>query len=62
MLQGAGSPDYHATLATAADEARALGDAEALAEVAWALVKYGGPRDPGSPDQLLLAGDLDDWC
>lgn len=60
LLQGAGSPDYHAVLAEAADLARAEGGPEALAEVGWALVRYGGPRVPGSPDQVLLAGITDD--
>lgn len=55
VLQGAGSSDYREVLQGAAATARSLKDAQALAEVGWAIVKYGVPRDPGSPDQVLLA-------
>lgn len=43
LLQGAGDPAYREILATAARTARAAGDAQALAEVGWAMVHYGTP-------------------
>jgi DNA-binding CsgD family transcriptional regulator/tetratricopeptide (TPR) repeat protein len=55
VLHGAGVSDYRAVLSEAADRARSRQDAEALAEVGSALVKYSAGRDPGSPDYLLLA-------
>lgn len=53
-MQAAGEGGYEDVLIRAAAEARALGDAEALAEVGWAMVKYGGPRHP-SRDAKFVA-------
>lgn len=43
LLQAAGDPSYREILATAARTARAAGDAQTLAEVAWAMMHYGTP-------------------
>ncbi len=53
-MQAAGEGGYEDVLIHAAAEARARGDAEALAEVGWAMVKYGGPRHP-SRDAKFVA-------
>ena len=47
LLQGAGDPAYLEVLTAAARTARAAGDVQALAEVAWAMVRYGGPGHHG---------------
>ena len=46
VMQGGNEPGYETVLTDAARIARQLGDAQALAEVGWAMVKYGGPRHP----------------
>jgi DNA-binding CsgD family transcriptional regulator/tetratricopeptide (TPR) repeat protein len=51
LLQGAGDPRYREVLTSAARTARAAGDALALAEVGWAMVRYGGPGHP-TADQI----------
>ncbi|MGH9136914.1 MAG: ATP-binding protein [Acidimicrobiales bacterium] len=55
VLQGAGSRDARRLLLTAAQTARSLGDTTALAEVGWAVVKYGAPRTPGNRDSEFAA-------
>ncbi|MBA2608907.1 MAG: AAA family ATPase, partial [Actinobacteria bacterium] len=53
VMQGGGEPGYATVLADAARVARQLGDAHALAEVGWAMVKYGGPRHPSRDAEFV---------
>ena len=46
VVQGAGQGGFEEILIEAAHQARRLNDPHALAEVGWAMVKYGGPRHP----------------
>ena len=59
LLQGAGDPDYLDILTDAARTARAAGDVQALAEVGWAMVRYGGPGHHGHsrPDLATITED-----
>jgi hypothetical protein len=54
-LQGASIPGWRHVLLEAASTARAMDDAAALAEVGWALVRYGGPSNPGATDHEFTA-------
>jgi len=53
VMQGGGQPGYETVLVDAARLARQLGDAQALAEVGWAMVKYGGPRHPSRDAEFV---------
>lgn len=53
VMQGGGQPGYEAILVDAARTARELGDAQALAEAGWAMVKYGGPRHPSRDAEFV---------
>jgi hypothetical protein len=53
VMQGGGQPGYEKVLVDAARTARDLGDAQALAEVGWAMVKYGGPRHPSRDAEFV---------
>jgi DNA-binding CsgD family transcriptional regulator len=55
VMQGAQLPGWRSVLLDAADQARALGDTAALAEVGWAWVRYGGPSNPGATDAEFAA-------
>lgn len=53
VMQGGGQPGYETVLVEAARSARELGDAQALAEAGWAMVKYGGPRHPSRDAEFV---------
>ena len=53
VLNGVGDPQARAVLLQAAARARSEGDAEALATVAWAMMRYGGLRAPGADPEFI---------
>ena len=53
LLNGVGDPQARALLLRAAARARSEGDAEALAAVAWAMMRYGGLRAPGGDPEFI---------
>jgi hypothetical protein len=53
LLNGVGDPQARAMLLRAAARARSEGDAEALAAVAWAMMRYGGLRVPGGDPEFI---------
>ncbi len=53
VMQGGGQPGYEDVLIEAAHTARRLGDSQSLAEVGWAMVKYGGPRHPSRDAEFV---------
>ena len=53
VLNGIGHPDARAVLLGAAASARADGDVSALAEIASAMMRYGGLRDPGGDREFV---------
>jgi tetratricopeptide (TPR) repeat protein len=55
VLQGARTPGWRSILLQAAATARSIGDAAALGEVGWAMVRYGGPSNPGATDHEFAA-------
>jgi len=58
LLNGVGDPQARALLLRAAARARSEGDAEALAAVAWAMMRYGGLRAPGGdPEFIAVVAD-----
>ena len=54
-MQGAGIAGWRTVLLEAAGAARSMGDAVALAEVGCAMVRYGGPSNPGAIDHEFAA-------
>jgi DNA-binding CsgD family transcriptional regulator len=55
VLQGARTPGWRSILLDAAATARSIGDAAALGEVGWAMVRYGGPSNPSATDHEFAA-------
>jgi DNA-binding CsgD family transcriptional regulator len=53
-LNRIGDPEHRAVLLEAADIARRLGEAHALAEIAWALTQYGASQSIGASDPDLV--------
>jgi DNA-binding CsgD family transcriptional regulator len=52
-LRGAGDPEWRAVLLDAAELARRSDDAAALAEISWAVARYGGPESPSTVPVFL---------
>jgi hypothetical protein len=52
-LRGAGNPEWRTVLLDAAEVARQRGDAESLAEISWAVARYGGPESPSTVPLFL---------
>lgn len=54
-MQGAGTPGWRSVLLDAAATARSMGDAAALVDLGLAMIRYGGPSNPGAADHEFAA-------